>query len=100
LATVKAGTAVTCSTTQTPRRPAIALLAGNAMKFTSQGSVTLRTRLVRGWDDERVAFDVEDAGIGINASQPERIFEPFVQADDPIHGRPGGTGRRPNSTRS
>jgi signal transduction histidine kinase/ActR/RegA family two-component response regulator len=67
-------------------------LVGNAMKFTSQGSVTLRTRLVRGWDAERVAFEVKDAGIGIDASQLERIFEPFVQADDPTHERPGGTG--------
>lgn len=67
-------------------------LVGNAMKFTPQGLVTLRTRLVRDGDFERVAFEVKDAGIGIEASQLERIFEPFVQADDPTHPRPGGTG--------
>jgi len=67
-------------------------LVGNAMKFTSHGLVTLRTRLIHDGDVERVAFEVKDAGIGIAASQLERIFEPFVQADDPTHERPGGTG--------
>jgi CheY-like chemotaxis protein len=66
-------------------------LVGNAMKFTPHGLVILRTRLVRD-GSERVAFEVKDAGIGIAASQLERIFEPFVQASDPTHARPGGTG--------
>lgn len=67
-------------------------LVGNAMKFTPQGLVTLRTQLVRSGGAERVAFEVKDAGIGIDASQLERIFEPFVQVDDPTHERVGGTG--------
>jgi signal transduction histidine kinase len=56
-------------------------LVGNAMKFTPRGQVTLRTQLVRDGDSESVAFEVKDAGIGIEASQLERIFEPFVQAE-------------------
>jgi len=67
-------------------------LVGNAIKFTPQGQVILRTQLVHDGAFERVAFEVKDAGIGIDASQLERIFEPFVQADDPTHARPGGTG--------
>lgn len=67
-------------------------LVGNAMKFTPQGQVILRTQLVRDGDFQHVAFEVKDAGIGIDASQLERIFEPFVQADDPTHERLGGTG--------
>ena len=67
-------------------------LVGNAVKFTPQGQVILRTQLVRDGDSERVAFEVNDAGIGIDASQLERIFEPFVQADDPSHVGLGGTG--------
>ena len=67
-------------------------LVGNAIKFTPQGQVILRTQLVRDGVFERVAFEVKDAGIGIDASQLERIFEPFVQADDPAHERLGGTG--------
>src|SRR4029450_1623218 len=41
-------------------------LGGNAMKFTPQGQVILRTQLVRDGDFERVAFEVKDAGIGID----------------------------------
>ena len=67
-------------------------LVGNAMKFTPHGQVILRTQLIHDGDFERVAFEVKDAGIGIAASQLERIFEPFVQADDPANARPGGTG--------
>lgn len=67
-------------------------LVGNAIKFTPRGQVILRTRLVRDGDCERVAFEVKDAGIGIDASQLERIFEPFVQADDATHEGLGGTG--------
>lgn len=67
-------------------------LVGNAIKFTPQGQVILRTQLLRDGDFERVVFEVKDAGIGIDASQLERIFEPFVQADDPAHERLGGTG--------
>ncbi len=67
-------------------------LVGNAIKFTPQGQVILRTQLLSDDDFERVAFEVKDAGIGIDASQLERIFEPFVQADDPARERLGGTG--------
>jgi len=67
-------------------------LVGNAIKFTPRGQVILRTQLVRGSDVEHVAFEVKDAGIGIDESQLERIFEPFVQADDPTHEGLGGTG--------
>lgn len=67
-------------------------LVGNAMKFTPHGSVSLRTRLIRVGDVDRIAFEVKDTGIGIEASQLQRIFEPFVQADDPAHRRSGGTG--------
>ena len=67
-------------------------LVGNAIKFTPRGQVVLRTRLLRDGESERVAFEVKDAGIGIEASQLERIFEPFVQADDPGHHGAGGTG--------
>jgi CheY-like chemotaxis protein len=67
-------------------------LVGNAMKFTPRGQVILRTQLFREGDSECVAFEVKDAGIGIEASQLERIFEPFVQAEDPTHALPTGTG--------
>ena len=67
-------------------------LVGNAMKFTPHGQVLLCTRLVGDSGGARVSFEVKDAGIGIEASQLQRIFDPFVQADDPAHGHQGGSG--------
>ena len=67
-------------------------LVGNAVKFTPSGRVTLRTRLSEHPSRPTVAFEVEDAGVGIDPSQLERIFEPFVQADHSGHRPQGGTG--------
>ncbi len=64
-------------------------LLSNAFKFTDKGAVTLR---IRKQDDEHVAFDVIDSGIGIRAEQQEIIFEAFRQADGTTNRRHGGTG--------
>ena len=66
-------------------------LVGNAIKFTPHGLVVLSTRLV-GDGGSHVFFEVKDAGIGIDASQLQRIFDPFVQADDPARRHQGGSG--------
>jgi len=68
-------------------------LVGNAIKFTSEGGVTVRVS--RGDEDPthlRVRFEVEDTGIGIPAVQRERIFDAFTQADNSMTRRFGGTG--------
>ncbi len=64
-------------------------LLSNAFKFTDKGAVTLR---IRKQDDEHVAFDVIDSGIGIRAEQQGIIFEAFRQADGTTNRRHGGTG--------
>ena len=52
-------------------------LLGNAIKFTDEGRVTLRSS----WAGERALFSVEDTGHGVAVDDLERIFEPFVQSE-------------------
>ncbi|WP_322994185.1 response regulator [Castellaniella sp.] len=61
----------------------------NALKFTEQGSVTLRF-VMEG--DDAIAFHVNDTGIGIAPEQHKAVFEAFRQADGSISRRFGGTG--------
>lgn len=68
-------------------------LAGNAVKFTERGSVSIRLRtLGRTADSEEVEFAVRDTGDGIPAEKIKEIFEPFKQADSSVTRRYGGTG--------
>jgi PAS domain S-box-containing protein len=64
-------------------------LLSNALKFTLQGSVTLR---IRPLGADRVAFAVADTGIGIPADKREIVFEAFKQVDGGTARRFGGTG--------
>ena len=59
-------------------------LAGNAVKFTSSGSVILSIdETSRDREKQKVClrFSVKDTGIGIPADQLGNIFKPFSQAD-------------------
>ena len=68
-------------------------LAGNAVKFTSVGEVVIRAALET-TNDSHVALyiAVSDTGVGIAEAARERIFDPFIQADDSVSGQYGGTG--------
>ena len=66
-------------------------LIGNAIKFTAHGGVTVRADPIP-LREGQLRFSVSDTGIGIPADQQERIFQPFVQADDSSTRRYGGTG--------
>ena len=73
-------------------RQIVANLIGNAIKFTSSGSVNIRVtgRVTKGLGD--IIIDVEDTGIGIPKEKMDVIFEKFTQAESSIGRRFGGTG--------
>jgi PAS domain S-box-containing protein len=67
--------------------------AGNAIKFTHEGSVTLCAQLAEVSNDRaRVRFEVRDTGIGIAPEALGRLFNAFEQADSSTTRNFGGTG--------
>ncbi len=68
-------------------------LVSNAMKFTAEGSVTLR---LRAWDEEpsnyAILIEVADTGPGMTPEQLNRLFTPFDQTAEGVSARHGGTG--------
>jgi two-component system, sensor histidine kinase len=74
-------------------RAALENLIDNAVKFTEQGSVTLKVtplRVARG--KVGIAFAVTDSGIGLTLAEIKRLFRPFSQANVSIASRFGGAG--------
>lgn len=71
-------------------------LLSNAAKFTTDGSVWLSITQYKkehqGTQRVWLLFQVRDEGIGIEQTQLERLFQPFVQADQSTTKRFGGTG--------
>jgi signal transduction histidine kinase len=63
-------------------------LIGNAIKFTSNGSVSLDVNI----QGDRVHFSITDTGIGIPVEQQASIFERFIQANEGHKMNFGGTG--------
>jgi PAS domain S-box-containing protein len=64
-------------------------LVGNAIKFTTSGSVTINAAPL---DGERWVLEVSDTGIGISREALAYIFDEFRQADDRLARSYGGTG--------
>jgi PAS domain S-box-containing protein len=78
---------------QTRLRQALLNYVGNAVKFTEQGTITLRAKKIEERGDEiLVRFEVQDTGIGIETDKKSGLFEAFEQADASTTRKYGGTG--------
>ena len=74
-------------------RQIITNLAGNAIKFTGAGEVTIHVSLIREEGEEALLrFAVHDTGIGIPQEKIGLLFNKFTQADVSTRRRFGGTG--------
>ena len=69
-------------------------LAGNAVKFTEKGKVTIAMDLLNEGQPETasIRFAIRDTGIGIPPERIEAVFESFQQAEDSTTAKFGGTG--------
>lgn len=73
-------------------RQVVTNLAGNAVKFTDRGSVTLRLSGSRQGNQANLRIEVIDTGIGIPAEKLDDVFETFSQVDQTCTRRHDGTG--------
>jgi len=68
-------------------------LLSNALKFTSKGSIILRTKLLNKTNEKcELQFEVSDTGIGIPEDVVDRVFEKFEQAEVSTSRKYGGSG--------
>jgi CheY-like chemotaxis protein/anti-sigma regulatory factor (Ser/Thr protein kinase) len=67
-------------------------LLSNALKFTQNGHIHVRSGVIQGADGEQVTIEIRDTGIGIPPDKLELIFESFRQADAGTTRQFGGTG--------
>jgi len=68
-------------------------LASNAVKFTSQGAVSISADIIHEDDGKATCrVEVTDTGIGLSVEAKNKLFEKFVQADASTTRKFGGTG--------
>jgi len=83
-------------------RQVLTNLIGNAIKFTSHGSVTVKTELMTVVDAKTLLLRISiiDTGMGFEPERTEALFSPFTQADGSVTRSFGGTGLGLAITRS
>ncbi|MCL2665422.1 MAG: ATP-binding protein, partial [Defluviitaleaceae bacterium] len=74
-------------------RQALLNLLSNAVKFTDNGSVVLDISVAESTEsDTSLHFSIKDSGIGMTPEQIANIFVPYMQGDESIARKYGGTG--------
>jgi signal transduction histidine kinase/CheY-like chemotaxis protein len=74
-------------------RQVLTNLLGNAIKFTAQGEVVLRSMVEQTTNTTvQLRFEIQDTGVGIDPAVQDRLFQPFSQADTSTSRQYGGTG--------
>jgi len=73
-------------------RQILSNLIGNAIKFTSEGSVSVDVKGTAAGEYTDVEISIKDTGIGIEEDKLNLIFEKFTQAENSTTRRFGGTG--------
>lgn len=77
-------------TDESKLRQVLINLVGNAVKFTDEGGIALRTGVRRGEGKVELMFEVEDTGPGLSEEEIDQLFQAFEQAG--AGRRSGGTG--------
>nr|WP_313997675.1 ATP-binding protein [uncultured Paenibacillus sp.] len=77
----------------TKLRQVLINLVGNAVKFTSEGSIRVDVKLLHDYGSRLdIMFRVEDTGVGIPEEKLPLLFQPFSQLDSSMSRKYGGTG--------
>ena len=69
-------------------RQVVLNLLANAVRFTDEGTITLRVQQ----DNDEITVSIKDTGIGIAKDDLSRVFEEFYQAENSQFKKQGGTG--------
>ncbi|MBY0292656.1 MAG: response regulator, partial [Alphaproteobacteria bacterium] len=69
-------------------------LISNAIKFTHKGGVAVTLRSSKGAMEDHISLygEVKDTGVGMTPNMKEAIFKPFIQGDQSVRRKFGGTG--------
>ena len=74
-------------------RQILSNLVGNAIKFTSEGGITIKAQCERTFfNSMEIKVMIADTGIGISADKLDKLFKRFSQVDDSNTKQFGGTG--------
>lgn len=68
-------------------------IVGNAIKFTERGQISVTLKAEPQWShSSKLSFIISDTGVGIDPKKVHKLFKPFMQADNSITRKFGGTG--------